>query len=92
MKNYLNYWQGDDTEPARFWISDDDTIHDVNLGEFLDAVIRGVPAATPTEGLLDTLNDGALLGSLMDTHKWTESELQAAAEVIHHALTEEVDE
>ena len=87
MKKFLNYHPGGVNNIRALTTSNHPSYGMTDLGDFIDAISAGSTATLPTEGAMDALEDGELLGRLLDKYGWTEEWTLDVVEEIHSILS-----
>ena len=84
---YINLFPGN-MDDARSILISDEPVYGLSpdLACFLDSIIRGCTDSYPTDGVRDAIEDGELLGQILECSGMTEAELQEAVEELAEAF------
>ena len=87
MTKYINFFPGNTQDTREIAVSDDAAYGmAADLGDFIDAMISGCTSSISLDGVKDAIEDGAVLGAIMDEYKLDEAALQEAVEDLHDAI------
>ena len=87
MTDYINFFPGDSKNERSIEVSAVEAYGKaVDLGDFLDSMLKGMTSSIALDGIKAAIEDGALLGQIKHEYGFSDDELQEMVEELHDAI------